>query len=153
LGGIACIKGEARRVASGATISIMSTLSKASLNGRRVLVVEDEALVSMLLEDMLDDLGCQIVGPMMRVQDALMLVRDESQVIDIAILDVNLAGERSFPVAEALAARGCLFVLATGYDDSGIDERWRDRPMLRKPFLPHQLERALREALANGEAD
>ena len=126
----------------------MSDSSKASLAGLKVLVVEDEALVSMLLEDMLSDLGCEIVGPIMRLAEALRVAQDEGQTIDIAILDVNLAGERSFPVAEALERRGCLFVLSTGYDDAGIEERWRARPMLRKPFLPHQLEEALQEALA-----
>ena len=120
--------------------------------GLKVLIVEDEALVSMLLEDMLSDLGCEIVGPIMRLGEALAMVKDQSQTIDLAILDVNLAGERSFPVAEALERRGCLFILATGYDDAGIDERWRARPMLRKPFLPHQLELALHEALANPPA-
>ena len=129
----------------------MSESAKASLAGLKVLVVEDEALVSMLLEDMLSDLGCEIVGPIMRLAEALAAAEDTAQAMDIAILDVNLAGERSFPVAEALERRGCLFVLATGYDDAGIDERWRDRPMLRKPFLPHQLEQALQEALAGAQ--
>jgi CheY-like chemotaxis protein len=129
----------------------MSESSKASLAGLKVLVVEDEALVSMLLEDMLSDLGCEIVGPIMRLAEALAAAEDRAQDMDIAILDVNLAGERSFPVAEALERRGCLFVLATGYDDAGIDERWRNRPMLRKPFLPHQLEQVLHDALAGAQ--
>lgn len=130
----------------------MSDSSKASLAGLKVLVVEDEALVSMLLEDMLSDLGCQIVGPIMRLAEALSVAQDRGQAIDVAILDVNLGGERSFPVAEVLEQRGCLFVLSTGYDDAGIEERWRARPMLRKPFLPHQLEEALQEALAGAAA-
>jgi CheY-like chemotaxis protein len=125
----------------------MSESSKASLAGLRVLVVEDEALVSMLLEDMLSDLGCLIVGPSMRLADALALVADDSQAIDVAVLDVNLGGERSFPVAAALDAKNRPFVLSTGYDEGGIDERWRGRPVLRKPFLPHQLERALQDAM------
>jgi CheY-like chemotaxis protein len=129
----------------------MSESSKASLAGLKVLVVEDEALVSMLLEDMLSDLGCEIVGPIMRLAEALAAAEDPAQAMDIAILDVNLAGERSFPVAEALERRGCLFVLATGYDDAGIDERWRSRPMLRKPFLPHQLEQVLQDALTGAQ--
>jgi CheY-like chemotaxis protein len=129
----------------------MSESSKVSLAGLKVLVVEDEALVSMLLEDMLSDLGCEIVGPIMRLAEALAAAEDPAQAMDIAILDVNLAGERSFPVAEALERRGCLFVLATGYDDAGIDERWRSRPMLRKPFLPHQLEQVLQDALTGAQ--
>jgi CheY-like chemotaxis protein len=130
----------------------MSESSRTSLAGLKVLVVEDEALVSMLLEDMLSDLGCEIVGPIMRLPEALQLARDRAHAIDIAVLDVNLAGERSFAVAEALEARGCFFVLSTGYDDAGIDERWLARPMLRKPFLSHELEQALYEALAGGKA-
>jgi CheY-like chemotaxis protein len=130
----------------------MSESAKTPLTGLKVLVVEDEALVSMLLEDMLSDLGCEIVGPIMRLREALAMAEDESQAIDVAILDVNLAGERSFPVAEALERRGCLFILSTGYDDAGIEERWRARPMLRKPFLPHELERALHEALTGVQA-
>ena len=84
----------------------MSESAKASLAGLKVLVVEDEALVSMLLEDMLSDLGCEIVGPIMRLAEALAAAEDPGQAMDIAILDVNLAGERSFPVAEALERRG-----------------------------------------------
>jgi len=126
----------------------MTVSAKTDMSGRRVLVVEDEALVSMLLEDMLEDLGCEVLGPVMRVNDALAFVADPDSRIDVAILDVNLAGERSFSVAEALHAKGKPFVLSTGYDDGGIDQIWRDRPMLRKPFLASQLEAALKEALS-----
>ena len=118
------------------------------LAGCRVLVVEDEALVSMLLEDMLDDLGCRVLGPMTRVRESLAFVTDPATDIDVAILDVNVAGELSFPIAAALDAQGVPFVLATGYDDAGIDERWRDRPILRKPFLASELEAMLKRALA-----
>ena len=124
----------------------------ADLSGRRVLVVEDEALVSMLLEDMLEDLGCQVLGPLMRVSDALAVVAQPDTPFDVAILDVNLAGERCFTIAEALRARGTPFVLSTGYDDGGIDEGWRDRPILRKPFLSSQLEDVLRRALGAASA-
>ncbi len=130
----------------------MTVQSTADLSGRRVLVVEDEALVSMLLEDMLEDLGCQVLGPLMRVSDALAVVAEPDTQFDVAILDVNLAGERCFTVAEALRARGTPFVLSTGYDDGGIDEGWRDRPILRKPFLSSQLEDVLRRALGAAPA-
>jgi CheY-like chemotaxis protein len=126
----------------------MSDSSGVSLSGRRVLVVEDEALVSMLLEDMLDDLGCKVLGPMMRVREALSFVATAIADIDVAILDVNLAGERSSPIAEVLETHGVPFVLATGYDDAGIEERWRSRPILRKPFLAAQLAATLQQALA-----
>jgi CheY-like chemotaxis protein len=125
----------------------MSDSATVKLDGRRVLVVEDEALVSMLLEDMLDDLGCRVLGPMMRVREALAFVAKSVAEVDVAILDVNVAGELSFPIAEALDAHGVPFVLATGYDDAGIEERWRSRPVLRKPFLASQLEAVLKQAL------
>jgi CheY-like chemotaxis protein len=122
------------------------------LTDRRVLVVEDEALVSMLLEDMLEDLGCKVLGPLMRVGDALAFLAEPDDRIDVAILDVNLAGERSSKVAEALRAKGVPFVLSTGYDDSGIEEELRGGPILRKPFLAAQLESVLREALGEASA-
>jgi CheY-like chemotaxis protein len=138
------------RIVSG--IYGMTASNTDDLAGRRVLVVEDEALVAMLLEDMLTDLGCQVLGPVMRVAEALAFVAENGAEIDLAILDVNLAGERSFPVAEALRARGAPFILSTGYDDVGIDERWRGGPILRKPFLTNQLESVVREALGAAPA-
>ena len=125
----------------------MAASDSPDLSGRRVLVVEDEALVSMLLEDMLMDLGCLVLGPVMRIRDALDFIAESGAEIDIAILDVNIAGEVSSSVAEALQAIGKPFVLSTGYDDGGIDERWRDRPILRKPYLASQLGVVLGEAL------
>jgi CheY-like chemotaxis protein len=130
----------------------VSDPSNSPLAGRRIMVVEDEALVSMLIEDLLSDMGCEPLGPLTRVSDAIEFVRDTSHQIDAALLDVNLAGERSNAVAEALAARDIAFVLCTGYDDAGIDDRWQDRPLLRKPFVGHQLEKALKEALAGRAA-
>ena len=128
----------------------MTASVEPGLAGCRVLVVEDEALVSMLLEDMLMDFGCLVLGPMMRILDALDFIAESGAQIDIAILDVNIAGEVSSSVAEALQAINKPFVLSTGYDDGGIDERWRDRPILRKPYLASQLGAVLGEALARG---
>jgi CheY-like chemotaxis protein len=119
----------------------------ADLARRRVLVVEDEALVSMLLEDMLEDLGCQVLGPLTRVDEALAFIAENGQQIDVAILDVNLAGERSLKVATVLRASGTPFVLSTGYDDVSTEEDWRGGQVLRKPFMASQLEAVLREAL------
>ncbi|HEX4181575.1 MAG TPA: response regulator [Caulobacteraceae bacterium] len=119
----------------------------ADLANRRVLVVEDEALVSMLLEDMLDDLGCQVIGQLTRVDEALAFVAEHGQEIDVAILDVNLGGERSLKVAAMLRAAGTPFVLSTGYDDFSGEDEWRGGAILHKPFLASQLEAVLREAL------
>ncbi|HEY0834592.1 MAG TPA: response regulator [Azospirillum sp.] len=112
------------------------------LSGLRVLLVEDEAMVAMMLEDMLGDFGCEIVGPAASVAAALDLAAREG--IDGAILDVNVGGETIYPVAEALSARGVPFVFTTGYGAADIDRRFADAPAVQKPFSMG----ALRDALA-----
>ncbi|MEZ2132547.1 MULTISPECIES: response regulator [unclassified Sinorhizobium] len=108
---------------------------------RRVLIVEDEMLVAMLLEDMLTDLGHAVVGIATRVESALSLIITTAP--DLAILDVNLAGEKSFPVAEALEKKGIPFVFATGYGQQGLEGNHVSRTVLTKPFHSRDLERAL----------
>lgn len=98
----------------------------------RILLVEDEMLVAMLLEDMLCEAGHTIVGPMARIGQAVEAAR--SGAIDLAILDVNVGGEEVYPVAEALAARDIPFAFATGYGAHGLREPWQERPTLQKPF-------------------
>jgi DNA-binding response OmpR family regulator len=102
------------------------------LSGRRILVVEDEVLVSMMLSDLLTDAGCVVVGPAATAQSALRLI--EKEPIDCAILDVKLVDGTSLPVAEALASRGTRFVLATGYAGEGIDPAYNGAPFLQKVF-------------------
>ena len=111
----------------------------------RILIVEDEMLLAMNIEDMLLDLGHEVAGIASRLEPALALAREGA--FDVAMLDVNLAGERSFPVAELLAARGIPFLFATGYGRAGIEETYRDRPVLQKPFRADELLAAI-EALA-----
>ena len=118
------------------------------LEGLRVLIVEDEALVSMLLEDMLADHGCEVAASASRIAQALELVADLGLVVDAAILDVNLGGEPIFPVADALAARGVPFAFATGYGAGGLPDSWRDRPTLQKPFSHDEVGRALVQAIS-----
>jgi|JI10StandDraft_1071094.scaffolds.fasta_scaffold227460_2 CheY-like chemotaxis protein len=113
------------------------------LDGMRVLVLEDEALVAMLLEDMLADLGCSTVGPFAELGDATAFVETEPRGMDAAIIDVNVAGQPSYPLAAALAAGGVPFAFSTGYDISGIAAEWRGRPWLRKPFMLPDLEQVL----------
>jgi CheY-like chemotaxis protein len=105
-------------------------------SGRRVLVVEDEMIVAWLLEDMLADLGCAVVGPAGSVNQALAMI--DAEAIDVAVLDVNLDGQTSYPVADALAARGVPFVFSTGYDKDRLLEGYRTFPVLQKPY--HQSE-------------
>jgi CheY-like chemotaxis protein len=125
-------------------------MSDDRLNGLRVLVVEDEAAISMLLEDMLTDFGCAIVGPAARLAVALDMAQGES--FDIAILDVNLAGESIYPVAEALASRNQPFVFSTGYGGAGIKDPYRDRPVVQKPFSQQDLRRTILTALDGAKA-
>ena len=109
--------------------------------GLRILLVEDEMLVAMNMEDMLLDLGHELAGVASRLAPALELAREAA--FDAAILDVNLAGERSFPVAALLAGRGIPFLFATGYGIGGVDPEWRDRPVLQKPFRQNELAAAI----------
>lgn len=117
------------------------------LSGAKVLVLEDETLVSMMVEDMLLDLGCEVVGPFAKLDQALAYLGSGGGQIDAALLDVNLGGVRSFPMAEALADKGVPFVFTTGYDESGLPDIWRGRPTLRKPFMMGEMADALRKAL------
>lgn len=114
------------------------------LAGKRILVVEDEAAIAMLLEDMLEDLGCTIVGPVGNLAEADALARADG--IDLALLDVNVAGQPIYPVVRTLAERGVPFVFSTGYGSSGIDELYRGSPILPKPFRLNDLEQKLLEA-------
>jgi len=90
------------------------------LSGRRILVVEDEVIVAWALEDMLANMGCAVVGPAARVNQALAMIDDES--IDAVVLDLNLNGQMSYQVADVLASRGVPFVFLTGYHKSSIPE-------------------------------
>ena len=118
-------------------------------SGRRVLIVEDESLVAMLLETILEDMGCLAVGPAATVDEGLRMAADET--VDAALLDVNVAGRQVFPVAQALKDRGVPFIFSTGYGEGGLPDEWRGQPTLQKPFT----EAAVREALmsAMGLAD
>lgn len=118
----------------------------APLAGLRVLIVDDEALVAMLLEDMLADLGCELAGSAGRVSQALELVRDPAVRFDVAVLDVNVAGESVEPVAQAVIDRGAAVVFATGYGESGVPAAFRGRPTLQKPFGVNDVAARLQEA-------
>ena len=100
------------------------------LKGRRLLLVEDEAMVAMLLEDMLSDLGCEVVGPAGNVAHALELAKGEAEIAG-AILDVNVGGQPIYPVAETLKARGVPFVFATGYGETAGAPGGFDAPVIR----------------------
>jgi CheY-like chemotaxis protein len=113
----------------------------AKLAGLRVLVVEDEMMVSMLIEDMLTDLGCTVVGPAARLDEAIDLAKASE--IDCAVLDVNLGGQPIFPLADLLRERGKPFAFATGYGDAGVRDVDKGTPVLQKPFREGDLARVL----------
>lgn len=118
----------------------------ADLHGLRVLVVEDEMIVALEIEGILREAGCEIVGPVGTLPEALSAAQTGS--LDAAILDVNLDGEWTVPVAAELQRRSIPFILATGYAESALPAQWRELPRLIKPFegseLAHLMEHVIR---------
>ena len=108
-----------------------------TLAGMRVMVVEDELLVAMLIEEMLIDEGCTIVGPFSNLADALRAAAEV--MVDVAVLDVNLRGEKVYPVATLLAQRGIPFLLLSGYGNDAIPYDHPDWRAFSKPFQAAEL--------------
>ena len=104
-----------------------------------ILIVEDEALVAMVVSDAVTELGYQVVGPFSRPPDAIAAVQDGD--IGAAILDINLAGTLVYPVADELTSRGIPFVFVTGYGIESVDKRFADIPVLQKPIERETLQR------------
>jgi CheY-like chemotaxis protein len=119
------------------------------LQGLRLLVVEDETLVAMMLEMMLSAFGCVVVGVAGTLSRALALATDEAVPLDGAVLDVNLGGEMVYPVAERLAKRGVPFVFCTGYGLAGLMANFAHVPTLAKPYQSDELEALLVSVLVN----
>lgn len=117
-------------------------------SGSRVFVVEDETLVLFNLEDILSELGCEIVAQAMRLDQAVELARTSGP-IDAAILDVNIGGTTVFPAAEILAERGVPLLFATGYGRDGLPSEWQGHGVIVKPYSPQDVERALTPLLAH----
>ena len=111
----------------------------------RVLIVEDEAMIAMLVEDMVLDFGSEVVGPVANMTDAINLAR--SAELDTAILDINVGGSVIFPVADILIERGIPFIFATGYGSVGLPPCFQNSPTLAKPFSYQSLAEALRVVL------
>ncbi|TIS61093.1 MAG: response regulator [Mesorhizobium sp.] len=120
---------------------------KAPLSGLQILVVEDAFLVALDLSDQLTESGCEVIGPAASVEEALKQI--DGVALDGAVLDVNLQGERSFPIAELLASQGVPFVFLTGYDSSTVfPDEFQGAPRLSKPVDTQ----ALTEAVARFRA-
>lgn len=97
-----------------------------------MLVLEDEPLIAMMVNEWLDELDCEAVGPIASLAEALAVIPSEN--FDVAILDVSLKGGESFPAAEALQARGKPFAFATGRDGGSVQERFPEAAVLQKPY-------------------
>lgn len=117
-------------------------MTEALLQGRRILIVEDEYLLADDLHDALRAAGAEVLGPVPSVAAALSLIAAE-KVIDAAVLDVNLRGEMVFAAADALVARGVPFTFATGYDHWALPERFADAPRVEKPLKGRHIKAAL----------
>ena len=114
-----------------------------SRSARRALIVEDEVMVAMYVEDVLTDLGCSVIGIATSLAQALDIAREAA--FDFAVLDINLAGDTSFPVADVLRGRRIPFLFVSGYTSGGVAEAYRNEPRLRKPFRAPDLARAIEE--------
>jgi len=121
------------------------------LAGRRILIVEDEIMVAWALEDILTGIGCVIVGPAARLNQALAMI--ETEIIDVALLDINLNGEKSYLIADALGARGVPFVFSTGSRQDRMPDGYQQFPLLQKPFSGEKLAEALAKLLTQKVPD
>lgn len=113
--------------------------------GTRVLIVEDETIIAMTVEDMIEDMGCVVAASAANLSDALALVG--SRVFDVAILDINLNGEFSLPVAAVLRAAGRPFLFTTGYDSAGPGTEFASIPVIKKPYRANDLAVAIANLL------
>lgn len=120
-----------------------------ALKGLRVLIVEDEAPIALQVEDMLVESECEVVGPASRVTQALKLL--DERPVDAAVLDLNIAGDMVYPVADALDKRGLPYLFATGYAASSLSEPYQARRVLQKPFSRRELLRAIQDVLDASE--
>ena len=108
---------------------------------KRILIVEDDVLLALHLEDMLTALGHEVIGQATRIGMAMELARESD--IDFAVLDINVAGKKSFPVADILRERGIPFAFATGYGVEGLMDGYRHFPALQKPYAQEDLEQTI----------
>jgi CheY-like chemotaxis protein len=134
----------------GSSIEPFARVSKAAdLRGRRILVVEDSPVVAPYTVDVLEEIGCIVVGPAPNMAAARELIDTES--FDAALMDINIRGDRVFALCETLAAKGIPFVLTSGYAGWQIPEKWQDEPRLQKPYTLDDVEAVLSGVLNNAE--
>jgi len=121
--------------------------ARENLRGKRIFVVEDMLVVAQEIEQVLFDLGCEIVGPIPTLDEAI--ERAETEDADGAVLDVNLDGREAYPIADRLRERGVPFLFLTGYDQRSIPEPYRSDPRLDKPFSATEFASKLEMLLKN----
>ena len=126
------------------------SLPGSSLDGCRVLLAEDEALIAFELQIIMRQAGCQVIGPVGTLAEGLALV--ETAALDAAVLDVKLWDGDVFPLADRLAERGIPFVLMSGYCAAELPERFRERPLYPKPSAADGLIAALNQALGRSSS-
>ena len=114
-----------------------------ALEGYRVLVVEDDFLLAEVLIDILEDAGAEIIGPFGWVDEGVDAVNKNDGTLDCAVLDINLHGFKSYPIADALKTHQIPFVFTTGYSGEAIPDAYRSFPRYEKPFSPERLVAAL----------
>lgn len=117
------------------------SINNENLKGRRILIVEDSPVVAPFTADVLDELGCEVVGPAPNMAAARECIENEA--FDAALMDIHIRGERIFQLCNLLVERGVPFVFTSGYADWNIPEEWEDRPRLQKPYTLEQVEEAL----------
>jgi CheY-like chemotaxis protein len=115
------------------------------LSGRSILIIEDEMLILMMIEDMLADLGCESIAVASRIGQAITLI--DGKVFDAAMVDLNLNGTESYPIADALTARGVPYFFSTGNSLTDVKDGYRDQDVLKKPFTFEQLRNMLSRSL------
>jgi CheY-like chemotaxis protein len=115
------------------------------LTGRRILLVEDSPVVGPFTAELLEELGCEVVGPAPNMAAARELIEDGGY--DAALMDVHIRGERVFPLCDVLEAKRVPFVLTSGYADWQMPDKWADRPRLQKPYTIDQVREALRDVI------
>jgi DNA-binding LytR/AlgR family response regulator len=120
---------------------------RGALHGRRILVVEDDYLIAETLRELLEQNGAQVVGPIGSLEEALAFVQGNSSSIEAAVLDVNLHGKKSYPIADVLMARDIAIVFATGYGPGAIDAAYRRFPRCEKPINHRTLVAILASAI------
>lgn len=121
-------------------------IAEPKIAGRSIFIVEDESLVAILIEDLLEDLGCKVAGVASRLEEAVEKLSALS--FDAAIIDINLNGNQTYPLAELLREKGRPFVFSTGYGTATLPKGMNGVPLISKPFDLHDLEKALTSALA-----